>query len=66
MVNKLPIPKEINGKTWRAISWTTAASIAAVVEMVENGTLPSQGFVKQEEIDYQEFLKTSNGSLYLK
>ena len=29
-------PKLIQGKEWRAISWTTAASVAAVVEMVAN------------------------------
>lgn len=58
-------PKEIGGRKWRAISWTTAASIAAVVEMVDNGTLPQKGFIKQEDISSEEFHKTSNGSLYL-
>jgi saccharopine dehydrogenase-like NADP-dependent oxidoreductase len=57
-------PMTINGKEWRAISWTTAASVAAVVEMVANGTLPQQGFIKQEEISYEAFSKTKNGSLY--
>lgn len=57
-------PILINGKEWRAISWTTAASVAAVVEMVANGTLPNKGFIKQEEISYQDFIKTKNGSLY--
>jgi saccharopine dehydrogenase-like NADP-dependent oxidoreductase len=58
-------PILIHGKEWRAISWTTAASVAAVVEMVANGTLPKQGFIKQEEIPFDAFLKTKNGSLYL-
>lgn len=57
-------PIEILGKEWRAISWTTAASVAAVVEMVANGTLAQQGFIKQEEISYDAFIKTKNGSLY--
>ncbi|MBZ5855985.1 saccharopine dehydrogenase family protein [Flavihumibacter profundi] len=57
-------PILINGKEWRAISWTTAASVAAVVEMVANGTLANKGFIKQEEISYQAFIKTKNGSLY--
>lgn len=57
-------PIVINGKEWRAISWTTAASVAAVVEMVANGTLSNKGFIKQEEISYQAFIKTKNGSLY--
>ncbi|MBU7576876.1 MAG: saccharopine dehydrogenase NADP-binding domain-containing protein, partial [Flavihumibacter sp.] len=58
-------PILIHGKEWRAISWTTAASVAAVVEMVANGTLPKQGFIKQEEIPFDAFIKTKNGSLYL-
>lgn len=57
-------PKMIHGKEWRAISWTTAASVAAVVEMVANGDLPQKGFIKQEEISFEAFCKTKNGALY--
>ena len=52
------------GREWRAISWTTAASIAAVVEMVAEGQLPAKGFIKQEEIPYDQFMETENGQLY--
>ena len=57
-------PIEIQGKTWRAISWTTAASIASIVEMVADKTLPQSGFIKQEDITFQDFLNTENGALY--
>ena len=57
-------PKEIAGRKWRAISWTTAASICAVVEMVRDGALPAKGFLKQEEVPLRAFLKTVNGRLY--
>ncbi len=57
-------PREIDGQHWRAISWTTAASIAAVVEMVAAGTLPQQGFIKQEEIPLETFLATQNGAFF--
>ena len=57
-------PIEIEGQHWRAISWTTAASIAAVVEMVAVGTLPDCGFIKQEEIPFDTFLETKNGQLF--
>ncbi|MFT4567245.1 MAG: saccharopine dehydrogenase-like NADP-dependent oxidoreductase [Saprospiraceae bacterium] len=57
-------PIEIQGKTWRAISWTTAASIAAIVEMVADKSLKQSGFIKQEDILFENFLKTDNGSLY--
>ncbi|WP_373513445.1 saccharopine dehydrogenase family protein [Persicitalea sp.] len=57
-------PIEMDGQPWRAISWTTAASIAAVVEMVAKGTLPQRGFVKQEDISLEKFLETENGGHY--
>jgi saccharopine dehydrogenase-like NADP-dependent oxidoreductase len=57
-------PLEIDGQIWRAISWTTAGSLCAVIEMVNNGTLPSKGFIRQEDIPLDAFLKTKNGSLY--
>jgi saccharopine dehydrogenase-like NADP-dependent oxidoreductase len=58
-------PMEIQGKKWRAISWTTAASIVAVIEMVAAKTLHQMGFLKQEEIPFDKFLKTPTGSLFL-
>lgn len=59
-------PKTIHGQEWRAISWTTAASVAAVVEMVSTGALPASGFIKQEEISFDAFCKTMHGSYYIK
>lgn len=60
------LPLVISGKTRTAIAWTTAASIVAVVEMVSDGTLPQQGFVKQEDIPLAAFLRTRTGGLYAK
>jgi saccharopine dehydrogenase-like NADP-dependent oxidoreductase len=57
-------PKIITGRHWRAISWTTAASVCAVIEMVNNGSLPDKGFIKQEEIAMEKFMKTKNGRLF--
>ena len=57
-------PKIITGRPWRAISWTTAASVCAVIELVNDGALPDQGFIKQEEIVIEKFLKTKHGRLY--
>jgi len=58
-------PIEIGGNKWRAISWTTAASLVAVIEMVNNGKLSNKGFIKQEEIPFEDFLKTDSGKLFL-
>ncbi|HJQ03405.1 MAG TPA: saccharopine dehydrogenase C-terminal domain-containing protein [Jatrophihabitans sp.] len=57
-------PLEINGRVWRAISWTTAASAAAVVELVADGRLPQSGFIKQEEIPFTDLLTTKHGALF--
>jgi saccharopine dehydrogenase-like NADP-dependent oxidoreductase len=59
-------PVSISGKKWRAISWTTAASIAAVVEMVAKGSLPQKGFIRQEQIAFDLFLQTRWGKLFQK
>jgi saccharopine dehydrogenase (NAD+, L-lysine-forming) len=57
-------PVEIGGKHRTAIAWTTASSVVAVIEMVRDGALPSKGFLKQEDIPLDAFLKTKNGSRY--
>ncbi len=57
-------PLEIAGRHWRAIAWTTAASVCAVIELVSNGTLPDSGFLKQEQIPLDSFLLTRSGRLY--
>ncbi|ACU04624.1 saccharopine dehydrogenase C-terminal domain-containing protein [Pedobacter heparinus] len=57
-------PIVIAGQRWRAISWTTAASLVAVIEMVANGSIPAKGFIKQEEISLESLLDTRTGSLF--
>ena len=57
-------PRTIAGRQWRAISWTTAASITAVIELVNSGLLPMQGFIKQEQIPLEVFLQTHNGRMF--
>ena len=57
---------DIEGKSWRAISWTTACSVSAVVDLVATGKLKNQGFIKQEEIPLALFLESDFGSMYEK
>ncbi len=57
-------PVEIAGGKQTAIAWTTAGSVVAVIEMVRDGTLPNQGFLKQEDIALEAFLATTTGRLY--
>lgn len=58
------LPLEIDGRGWRAISWTTAASAVSVVELVASGVLPSTGFVRQEDIRLADLLATKSGQLF--
>jgi saccharopine dehydrogenase (NAD+, L-lysine-forming) len=57
-------PREFAGTEWRAISWTTASSVVAIVEMVAAGTLPNTGFLKQEDIPLDAFFNTRFGKEY--
>lgn len=57
-------PLLINDRLWRAISWTTAAAAAAVVELVAAGTIADAGFVQQEDIPFQALLATRNGARF--
>jgi len=57
-------PKEIAGQEWNSISWTTAGSVCAVIEMVAKGDLPDKGFLKQESIPLESFFNTPTGSYF--
>ena len=58
-------PIEVAGGKQTAIAWTTAGSVTAVIEMVRDGALPAQGFLKQEDIALDAFLATKTGRLYV-
>ncbi|MDT8856257.1 saccharopine dehydrogenase C-terminal domain-containing protein [Paracoccaceae bacterium Fryx2] len=57
-------PIEIGGKSRTAIAWTTSASVVAVIEMVRDGALPQQGFLKQEDIALAPYLATRTGGFF--
>lgn len=52
------------GEQWSAIQVTTAAAMCAVVDLHVAGRLPTSGFVKQEDVDYREFLANRFGKHY--
>ena len=56
----------LDNKDWRAISWTTACSISTVVDLVSEGKLLNKGFIKQEEVPFELFIKSHFGSMYEK
>ena len=57
-------PVTVGGRRRTAIAWTTSASVVAVIEMVRAGTLPAQGFLKQEDVPLGAFLATRTGVLF--
>ena len=57
-------PMTLAGKERTAISWTTASSVVAIMELVRDGTLPKSGFLKQEDVPLDAFLATATGSHY--
>lgn len=58
-------PLQIGGERRTAIAWTTSASVVAVIEMVRDGVLPQQGFLKQEDIPLEPYLATRTGNHYV-
>ena len=54
----------IDGEAWSAIQITTAAGVCAALDLVVTGKLPHDGFVRQEEIDYDDFLENRFGRHY--
>ena len=56
--------REINGKICTAIQITTASGICAVLDLLVDGKLPKDGFVKQEDIRFKDFIENRFGSNY--
>jgi saccharopine dehydrogenase-like NADP-dependent oxidoreductase len=56
--------RRIDGEAWSAIQITTAAGVCAVLDLAVSGGIPHDGFVRQEEIDYDGFLENRFGRHY--
>ena len=56
--------REYNGQVLSAIQITTASAICAVLDLLVAGTLPSQGFIRQEDIPLKAFLENRFGRVY--
>jgi saccharopine dehydrogenase-like NADP-dependent oxidoreductase len=54
----------IDGEPWSAIQITTAAAVCAVLDLHCEGRLPLQGFVRQEQVDFNEFLRNRFGRYF--
>ena len=54
----------IDGHSWSAIQITTAAAICAALDLHVAGRLPDSGFVKQEDVQLEDFLENRFGRYY--
>jgi len=54
----------IGGEIWSAIQVTTAGSVCAVLDLHYEGKLPSTGFVRQEQVEFQAFIENRFGQYY--
>lgn len=57
-------PTNINGRHFSAIEYTTAIGLLAMVELYVNKKLPQKGYVKQEEANWKDVVKTMYGVYY--
>lgn len=55
---------EIDNERWSAIQITTSSGMCTAVDLHAQGKLPSQGFVRQEDVDFDVFLKNRFGKHY--
>lgn len=56
--------QEIDGENWSGIQITTSAGICAVLDLMAEGTLPQEGFVRMEDVDYEQFITNRFGKYY--
>jgi saccharopine dehydrogenase-like NADP-dependent oxidoreductase len=62
-VNKV-FAQVVGGEMKSAIQITTAGAICAVLDMLAEGQLPQQGFIRQEDIPLADFLANRFGRFY--
>jgi saccharopine dehydrogenase-like NADP-dependent oxidoreductase len=62
-VNKV-YARMVGGHLKSAIQITTAGAICAVLDMLADGKLPQQGFIRQEDIPLDDFLANRFGRFY--
>jgi len=62
-INKI-YAREIDGVMRSGIQITTASGICAVLDLLAKGKLKTKGLVRQEEIEFKDFIKNRFGANY--
>ncbi|WP_260293900.1 saccharopine dehydrogenase family protein [Sedimenticola hydrogenitrophicus] len=55
---------DVGGEHWGAIQITTASSLCAIVDLFFNGKLPQQGYIRQEQVDFDDFIDNRFAACY--
>jgi len=55
---------DVGDEHWGAIQITTAASLCTVLDLFFTGRLPAQGYVRQEQIDFNDFIQNRFAACY--
>lgn len=56
--------QEVGDEPWSAIQITTAAGLCGVLDLHVSGKLPRRGLVRQEQVDFSEFMANRFGRYY--
>lgn len=56
--------QSIDGENWSAIQITTAAGVSVMIDLWTTGKLPGSGFVRQEQVSLDQFMKNRFGRFY--
>jgi saccharopine dehydrogenase-like NADP-dependent oxidoreductase len=55
---------DVAGEHWGAIQITTASSLCAIVDLFFTGKLPHQGYIRQEQVDFDDFIDNRFATCY--
>ncbi|RIK73708.1 MAG: saccharopine dehydrogenase [Planctomycetota bacterium] len=56
--------QKIGDEDWSAIQITTAAGVCAALDLFVAGRLPNRGFLRQEQVDFNDFIANRFGGYY--
>lgn len=56
--------RTIGGEVWSAIQITTASAVCALLDLHLKGGCPDGGFVRQEDVDFNDFIQNRFGRWY--
>lgn len=59
------MPTQLHGRRWTAIQVSTASSACTVIDLLLRGEHQHKGFIFQEQISFDDFIKSSFSSIYL-